>query len=215
MPDAAEQGLPGAAAPRKGRTHRFDHRRGEIADTAARLFAKQGYHATSIQDITDATNLQRGALYHYIDGKKDLLYEIHSRFIYPVLLEARRIEAEEVQPDVALRRVADALMRTLTDYRDQITVFLHEWKVISDDEEWAEVRTLRRDFECVIERLVERGVAMNMFSVPHVGLAARAYLGMINYTYQWLDVEGSWNPEDVAAYFADLFIRGISVRGDG
>jgi AcrR family transcriptional regulator len=52
---------------------KYDARRLELIDIAARVFARKGYHATSIDDLVEATGLKRGGLYHYITGKEDLL----------------------------------------------------------------------------------------------------------------------------------------------
>ena len=40
--------------------------------TAARLFAERGYQATSMSDLTEATGLAAGGLYHYIESKDQL-----------------------------------------------------------------------------------------------------------------------------------------------
>ena len=47
-----------------------------ILDTAARLFARQGYDQTSLQDIIDATHLSKGAIYHHFTSKLDILLRI-------------------------------------------------------------------------------------------------------------------------------------------
>ena len=47
-----------------------------ILDTAARLFAQQGYDQTSLQDIIDATHLSKGAIYHHFTSKLDILLRI-------------------------------------------------------------------------------------------------------------------------------------------
>src|SRR5438552_3454258 len=93
-------------APRRSRR---ENRKEQIADTAALLFATKGFHATTIQDLVEATGLQRGALYHYIDAKKDLLFQIHTRFIDPLLEEAHAVEKVSQPPDASLRALADAL----------------------------------------------------------------------------------------------------------
>lgn len=47
-----------------------------IIDTAARLFAEQGVHATSLADIASAAELSKGTLYYYFPAKEDLTQEI-------------------------------------------------------------------------------------------------------------------------------------------
>ena len=51
-------------------------RREELTRVAARLFAEQGYQGTSLADLADALGLQKASLYHHIDGKEDLLWEV-------------------------------------------------------------------------------------------------------------------------------------------
>ena len=51
--------------------------RSRLVDAALRLFVEQGYEATSVGQILDATDMARGALYHHFpDGKKQLFLEV-------------------------------------------------------------------------------------------------------------------------------------------
>lgn len=47
-----------------------------ILKEAVRLFLEKGYHGTSIDDITEAADITRGALYWHYKGKEDLLKKI-------------------------------------------------------------------------------------------------------------------------------------------
>jgi AcrR family transcriptional regulator len=188
---------------------RFDARHAEIVDIAASLFARKGFDGTSVQDLCDATGLQRGALYHYIGSKKQLLFSIHERIIEPLLEEARVIEAVDQPPEATLRALAVALMRDIDQYKDQVTVFLHEWKSIKDDPEAENVREARRGFEQIIERVLARGVQNGNFRVRDFPLAKLAFLGMINYSYQWFVPGGSRTAEEVADEFSRIFLHGI------
>lgn len=192
---------------------RYAKRRNELIDVAAQVFAKRGYHATTIDDLVEATQLQRGGLYHYIGSKKDLLLSIHERFIQPLLEETSAIVSDDTAADVKLRRAAHVLMRTINDYRDQVTVFLHEWRVIEDDPKWAEIRKGRRAFEQDIADILEQGRRDGVFEFTDVRLTVLAFLGMMNYTYQWFDPAGRVTPEAVADYFCEVFLRGILSPG--
>lgn len=198
-----------AESPRRRNSDRYEQRRTEIVDIASHLFAEQGYHATSMQDLTDAVGLQRGALYHYIAAKKDLLYLIHDRFIHPLLEEFHAIEQREESPEVALRAIAHALMRTIHGKRDQVTVFLAEWRVIRGDEAWTDVRASRREVESVVERLFRRGVDEGVFALSNVRVATLGFLGMINWGYTWVDPDGAWSAEFLADQFCDIYLYGV------
>ena len=51
-------------------------RRIELTRAAARLFAERGYQGTSLADLADALGVQKPSLYHHIDAKEDLLWEV-------------------------------------------------------------------------------------------------------------------------------------------
>ncbi|NLB61543.1 MAG: TetR/AcrR family transcriptional regulator [Clostridiales bacterium] len=50
--------------------------RDDIINTAAKLFAERGVHATSLADIAAVAELSKGTLYYYFPAKEDLTQEI-------------------------------------------------------------------------------------------------------------------------------------------
>jgi TetR/AcrR family transcriptional regulator, cholesterol catabolism regulator len=188
---------------------RWDERRNEVVDTAAHVFAARGYHATTIDDLVEATGLKRGGLYHYIRSKKELLIRIHERFINPLLDDARQIVAAGDPPDVTLRNLAKALMRDIAEYHDQVTVFLHEWRIIENEPEWHEVLAARKEFEGLIAEVLERGVREGVFVLADVRITVLGFLGMINYSYQWFSPNRSQSAEGLANQFVEIFLYGI------
>ena len=64
----------------------YDKRRAAIMKAASALYAKQGFHATSVSDIAAATKTSKALLYHYFPSKEDLLFEVMDS---PNTIEAR------------------------------------------------------------------------------------------------------------------------------
>ena len=60
------------------RTKEFDYDR--ALDDATRLFWDKGYEATSIQDLVDATGVNRASLYQTFGGKRELFQKALERF---------------------------------------------------------------------------------------------------------------------------------------
>jgi AcrR family transcriptional regulator len=211
-PKTAQPGRAPADKPRMGRPpskERWTERQREVVDLAAGVFAERGYHATTIDDLVEATGLQRGGLYHYMSGKADLLIQIHERFIEPLLGEARAIAARDEPADVTLRALAAALMEDIATYRDQVTVFLHEWRIIETDPGWKTVRQARKEFEEVIAAVLQRGVDDGTFAIDDIRLSVLAFLGMFNYSYQWYRPGGRMTAKRVADTFCDIYLTGI------
>jgi AcrR family transcriptional regulator len=49
---------------------------GQLLEAARRLFAADGYTATSLEDVVAAAGVTKGALYHHFDSKRDLFREV-------------------------------------------------------------------------------------------------------------------------------------------
>jgi len=56
-----------------------------ILRVSARIFADQGFEATSIRDISRATEVSLSGLYYYFESKQHLLYLIQSTTFKVVL----------------------------------------------------------------------------------------------------------------------------------
>ncbi len=51
----------------------------KIIDAALHLFARQGYHKTTVQDVAGYIGMTSGALFHHFSSKKEILYQVIDR----------------------------------------------------------------------------------------------------------------------------------------
>ncbi len=138
---------------------RYDARRREVVATAAALFAERGYDGTSISELTEATGLAAGGLYHYIEGKDDLLIAICDELLEPLLERAREIVAAEAPPVEQLRELVGAWVGHVVSHRDHMLVFTQERQAIEREPRWRRVRSQRRAFEKILDEVLARGEA--------------------------------------------------------
>lgn len=180
-----------------------------IVDTSARVFARQGYHATGIAELCVVNGLGKGAFYHYIGSKEELLAAIHDRVMDEVMLGADRVAAAGGSAVAQLSMLGDELLDVIHRYPDHVWVFLHEFPALTD-ERAEQFRLRRRAYERRIESVLEAGIAAGEFREVDPRLTALAWLGMHNYTYLWLKRDDRLSARDIARPFADLFIRGLA-----
>jgi AcrR family transcriptional regulator len=69
--------------PRVSQAH-LDARRRQILDAARRCFVRNGFHATSMQDVLGEANLSAGAVYRYFRGKDEIIAAIASEAVAEV-----------------------------------------------------------------------------------------------------------------------------------
>src|SRR5947209_2044145 len=171
------------------RSAKWQVRREQIVDTAAQVFARRGYHATGLTELCAATGLGKGALYHYIGSKEELLAAIHDRVMDEVMASADRVVAAGGSPSAQLSMMGDELLDVIARYPDHVWVFLHEFPALTG-ERAEQFRGRRREFERRVEDVLRAGIASGEFRAADVRATALAWLGMHNYTYLWLKPDG-------------------------
>jgi len=76
-------GRPGDADRQVARAH-LDARRQQILDAARRCFVRNGFHATSMQDVLGEAHLSAGAVYRYFRSKDDIVTAIASGALHEI-----------------------------------------------------------------------------------------------------------------------------------
>ena len=207
--------VPSEPMPRTATSHearrsaKWNARRDAIIDTSARAFARGGYHATGIAELCTVNGLGKGAFYHYIASKEELLAAIHDRVMDEVMIGADRVAQADGSPSAKLARLGDELLDVIHRYPDHVWVFLHEFPALTA-ERADQFRVRRREYERRVEAILQSGIDSGEFREIDPRLTAFAWLGMHNYTYLWLKAGGRVSARDVAKPFADIFIRGIA-----
>ena len=191
------------------RSPKWQARRQAIVDTSAKVFARRGYHATGITELCDANELGKGALYHYIGSKEELLAAIHDRVMDEVMAGADRVAAAGGSPSAQLAMLGDELLDVIHRYPDHVWVFLHEFPALTG-ERAERFRKRRRAYEKQVEAVLRAGVVAREFRELDARLTSMAWFGMHNYTYLWLKPNGRLSARDVAKPFAEIFMHGIS-----
>lgn len=185
---------------------RYDARRREVVATAAKLFAERGYDGTSMSELTEATGLAAGGLYHYIEGKDDLLIAICDELLEPLLERAREIVATEAPPIEQLRELVGAWVAHVVEHRDHMLVFTQERQAIESEARWRRVRSQRKAFEKIADEVMARGEADGSMTFADRRLSLLALLGMVNYTAQWVRPSGRLTAEEIAAGYCAMVL---------
>ena len=179
---------------------RYDRRQQEVVTTAAALFARRGFQATSMDELSDATGLRAGGLYHYIGSKQRLLFEIFGQLMDPLLERAGEIEGSGAEPEAMLRELVRAWVAHIETHLDHMAVFAQERHAIEHEPEWEEVRASRDAFEAILAR---RLAAVGLTD----RLALFALLGMVNHTATWLKPGGRLTAEQIADGYCNMLLE--------
>jgi AcrR family transcriptional regulator len=183
---------------------RYDRRQQEVVATAARVFAERGYQATSMADLTTATGLAAGGLYHYIGSKEQLLLRICDELLEPLLAQARAIVARPAPAEEHLHELLRTWLAHVERHRDHMLVFAQERHAIEHEPRWRDVRRQRKAFEELLDGVLARGEQDGVWAFADRALTRRALLGMVNHTAQWFRPRGPLSAEQIADGYCEL-----------
>lgn len=185
--------------------------RDEILEAAANIISQKGYHAASMQDIARAVNLQKASLYHHVSSKQEILLILLNRGLDLLTERLEAVVVQPISPDEKLRQAMSTYLQTLTEYGSLSAVLLLEHRSL--EPELHELHIPRRDrFERIWRDLIQEGIDEGMFVCASPSIAARAVLGVMNWTITWYRYDGPLSAGEIVAEFADLFLQGLLVR---
>src|SRR6202012_1860419 len=138
---------------------RYEGRRKELIDAAAKAFAAGGYKETSIADLSAATGLAAGGIYHYIGSKENLMIAICDDLLAPLLAEAREIVAADAPPEQQLRELLRVWLAHVETHRAHMLVFAQERHLIEREPQWRAVRRQRKQLQELLDGVLAPGGA--------------------------------------------------------
>lgn len=185
--------------------------RDDILDAAAQVFSQKGYHAASMQDIARAVNLRKGSLYHHVSSKQEILVDLLDRALDLLIERVSLVLAQPIAPEEKLRQAMRVYLEIFAEHADLSAVLLLEHRSLEPELHSRHIP--RRDrFEGMWRDLIREGKESGSFSCASPSLAARALLGVMNWTITWYRPDGKLTASEIADQFADLFLKGLLAR---
>jgi len=196
-----------AATPR---ARRRDRQRDAILRAAARLFRERGFADTGMRDIAAAADLSAANLYHYFDGKHDLLFYCQDRALDRMIAATVTARREAASAADRLRIVCTAHLQTLLDEIEGATAHL---QIDSLPPALRDEIVKKRDrYERALRRLIADGIAAGELVDSDPAIIARAMLGAMNWTVTWFRPDGADTAAAVGEIISRFLVRGVAMR---
>nr|CTQ92261.1 Transcriptional regulator, TetR family [Kibdelosporangium sp. MJ126-NF4] len=176
---------------------------------ATRLFAKQGYDRTSVQEVVEAAGVTKGAMYHYFGSKDDLLHEIYGRVLRDQTARLEKFAAGEGPASRRLRDAAADVVVTTIENLDDFKIFTQSMHHLSPAKQRV-VRADRRRYHERFRALVEEGQRAGDFraDVP-ADLVVDYFFGSVHHLGVWYRRTGKLTPSQIADHYADLLLTSL------
>jgi TetR/AcrR family transcriptional regulator, cholesterol catabolism regulator len=181
--------------------------RDRLSSEAARMFAHQGYHGTSIGDLAKALGIQKASVYSHISGKEDLLNEIAlaGAAAFHAALDAVPDDADAGEK---LRLAFRAHFGVVDRQLDVATVWLQEWRYMTGDARETFV-TERRRYERRVRSLFQDAVVEGALRGDlDIQRAVLLFFSVANWAYTWMTHETDVDAEADALW--SMLLAGLA-----
>lgn len=187
-----------------------DAKRHALLREAARAFNRQGFHATSLDDLAGKLGVTKAALYHYFPSKKALLKACFDEVMGAAIANLKQAVRNGRTGREKLRL---AFAGYLTEIIDELSVAVVtiEDNTLSAEDRAAVVRERDR-FENELRDLVREGIKDGSIVPCDPKLVVFTMLGAMNWVPRWFRHGGGWSEEQLADAMTEILDRAISTQ---
>ena len=186
-----------------------DDRLLHIYRSAARVIHQKGYDATSLNDIAEAVGLTKGGLYHYINGKQNLLFKIMNYALD--LLDAEVVKPVKNMPDAEqrLRSLIELHASLIIDKGIEMTILLDESTGLTSEDLATITKRRNRHYRFVrgiVERLKVEG---KLHPNIDVTIITHSIIGQLQWLARWYHPGGRLKRNRTIEEFTRSVMAGV------
>jgi len=189
-------------------------RREAILRNALRIFDRQGFANTSLDDIAKETGIKREAIYYYFSNRAEILLHI-IRPASESLVEGLRgiVESKASFRDKLYRGIENHLERF--DRKSlEMTAALRDVYLEDANQVRRAMEEIWRSYETMWTRLIEDGQACGEFAkCGQPKMVAFGILGMCNWLARWYDPKKAIGVDELIDTYFQIIAYGV-IRND-
>lgn len=160
-----------------------------------------------MREIAREVGVQAGALYNYTPDKQALLFDLMLGHM-DELLSAWAAEEKPEKPLDRLEHFTRFHIRFHVDRPDAVFIAYMELRNLSPDN-FAVIESKRKDYERVLEQILEAGQADGLFKLPDIRLATMAVIAMLTGVNTWYREGGRLSRDRVERIYWNMVRRAV------
>ena len=181
-----------------------------VRQSAERLFARHGYAAVSMRQLASDVGVQVGTIYNYTKDKQALLFAIMSEHMTE-LLQAWSREGQTIYPIDQLSQFLNFHLDYHLARRDAVFIAYMELRNL-DAANFAQIETLRRQYEDALERILIAGKNAQAFDIADTRITTLAVIGMLTEVVTWYRHDGRLKLDEVKSHYREMVLRMVMPR---
>lgn len=180
----------------------------EIFEHAMTLFERNGFHRTSMNEIAEACGVTKPTLYYYFRNKSHLLETLYEDITRDFFEQVAAMSASDAPADQRLHLLIARQVAYNIGNRRFLSIFWRERHQL-DDAARKSLAQIERNFEAMVQNIVDAGLADGSFTASDPKVATYAVLGLLSTVHRWAEYVDS-DPQQIANQLASLALQGLT-----
>lgn len=194
----------------KSRAEQREKKRLAVLSAAARLFTKQGYDRTSLDDIAKELGVSKRTIYYYVENKEDIMRAC-ADLAFQWLKEPTAAAEDRSSPPLdRLRAFMRGYMGMLRSDFGACMVAAREFP-LSEDTRRSVLGGIRRT-DAVVRGLIREGIEDGSIGDCDPAYAAAAIFGAFNWSTRWMTADDAVSAEEAADRLLQPIVDGLRRR---
>ena len=185
----------------------------QIIRAAGELFAKKGYHSTSMRGISEASGINLSYLYHYVSSKDDILYLFYLKLHEDINFLYQQLEnSKNEDPIEQLKNFIKLFLEYTHKRKDEMLTIYTESRHLNRDSLYA-VLSIESQRVKSIEKLISRGIQKGYFRTdsPHMVSNIIQYMLLIEPLRGW-NFRHEYTFTRFSELITDLILKALDVK---
>lgn len=186
-------------------------KREQILEVSAQLFRKQGFVATTMQDIASQLSLKPASLYNHIDSKQEILQTLLLSKAKKFIGGMKDITTSSLTPIEKLQKVIGLHVRMTVEHTNDMALMVGEWRHLEDDAKRQYIKARNRydkSFRIILKDCVSGGYLKKL----PIGIMLFSILSTLRYLYSWVDHNRSISSIELEKQLYQSLIAGLIVN---
>jgi AcrR family transcriptional regulator len=189
-----------------------ENKKNEIIDAALKLFAQQGYHSTTLDEVATVIGVSKATLYYYFRNKEEIIRAILHRSL-DRMKQTLEIRKSPLSTREKLRQFIEYHVVFASDNAELANITFEQLNILPKRSREV-VKRKQREVVTFLQNLLQQGIDEGIVSIDDTKMAAFAIIGMCNWAYHWYRPEGKMRPRHIADIYIKLLENGYITNTD-
>lgn len=182
--------------------------RNKIIDAAERIFSKQGYYQTSMQDIADEAKVAKGTLYYHFKSKDELFVELLESGTGYITKELQKSFNKQVPLKSQIEDFIREAILICLKYKTLMDILFNELSNGMMDDVLERIEVIKEKYIAIFKTILEEGYQSGCVEDINLEMAS---ISLITTLYHLCDgiSKAKYTREEVEVFLLNYASQGI------